>query len=161
MVRSPPPRPRPAPSSFFLQAVLTWQRKCPAEPGRGVQDPGVRVRSAASSGPLLSQVPGVLPPTFLTPQTQESEVPSPPLSGPAVQASDPGVRAPPLAGPGTRSLLYLHRGPKCQPLSGAMVGTQTGRGVTVQASSARLGQRGLRHRPLPAFLIPQKFASRI
>lgn len=58
----------------------------------GARDPGVRARGATSTGRLLAQVPGVLPPTFLSPRTGESE--------PA-----------PLAGPGPGSLLYLHRGP--------------------------------------------------
>lgn len=71
-------RSRPAPSSFFLPTVLTWQRKCHADPGVGGwgRCPGPR-RSGPQcpSGPLLFQVSGVLPPTFLTPQTQESQAP--------------------------------------------------------------------------------------
>lgn len=151
-----PPGPKPAPSSFCLQADLTWQRKCPVAPGGAF-----RTQASSSSGPLFSQAPGALPPTSLTPQTHDSELPNPlPCLRPSLlQTQESG--SPPLAGPGLGSLLYLHRGPKCQPLSGAMVGARTGREVTAQSSPVPLGQRGLRRRPLPAFLIPQKFASRI
>lgn len=115
----------------------------------GDQDPGVLVHSATSEGPLLSQIPGVLASRSYS-SAQELGVP---VSAP-LRPRSPGPT------PGTGPFFTCTGTEMSAPLGGHGR-SPNGRGVTAQSSSVALGQTGLRPRPRPAFLIPQKFASRI
>lgn len=115
----------------------------------GDQNPGVPAHGATSSGPLLSQVPGVLAASSYS-SAQESGVPVSPPFRPRNQGPTPGI------GP-----VFTCTGTEMSAPLGGHGRSPNGRAVTAQSSSVRLGQTGLRRRPRPAFLIPQKFASRI
>lgn len=113
----------------------------------GDQNPGVPAHGAISSGPLLSRSQESWLPALTL---QESGVPVSPPFRPRNPGPTPGI------GP-----FFTCTGTEMSAPLGGHGRSPNGRGVTAQSSSVRLGQTGLRRRPRPAFLIPQKFASRI